>query len=129
VDGAEAAAVGAADLRRQGLDLLLEEVGEGTLGQARSGSSGGLLHRPEVKRGIGAIGLRQPACHDFSPACGQFLDFLELFRREFVLRHEQSCLALASIPKELFPPSLLPHALCTAKCVMVSIGSEPVLDT
>jgi hypothetical protein len=101
-DRAKAATVGAGLLRGEGLGLLLREGGEGTLGQATSGSGGNLLQGHKVDVSARA-GLAEGATSDdFSPADGQVMDLLEFFSRELALRHGHSCPVLARINGEVF---------------------------
>jgi hypothetical protein len=86
-DGAESAAVRTGLLAGKALGLLLQEGGEGALGQAPSGGSGDLLQGLEVDVQARAGVAEEATGHDFSPAGGQFVDFLEFLRREGVLRH------------------------------------------
>jgi len=86
-DGARAATVGARLLGGEGPGVLLQEGGEGALGQAGRGGRRELLHRREVEVGA-RLGVAQGATgDDFAPPGGQFPDFLELGRGERTLRH------------------------------------------
>jgi hypothetical protein len=119
-DGAKGAAVGAGLLGSQGLGLLLQEGGEGALGQATRGGSSDLLQGLKVARGAGARLAEDATGDDFSPAGGQVMDLLELLSRGGTLRHGQSCLVLARTSGDAFLLSFYGAVLCPAKCVLAS---------
>jgi hypothetical protein len=84
-DGAESAAIGARLLFGEGLGLLLEQDGEGALGQAGGSGGGDLLHGPEVD-GLTRSRLAQGATgDDFTPSSGQLADFLQSLLGELAL--------------------------------------------
>jgi hypothetical protein len=97
LDGAESSAAGTGPLRAEQLGLLLQQDAEGSFVQAGSSGSGDLLHgiqidvraRPCLAKGVPGNNL--------APARSEFTDFLEMLRREFALRHGQSCLVLTRI--------------------------------
>jgi hypothetical protein len=80
-DAAKVAAVGTGLLSSQSLVLLLQEGGEGALGQATSGSSGDLLQGLKVDLGAWARLAEDTPGDDFTPASGQLVDLLEFFSR------------------------------------------------
>jgi hypothetical protein len=84
-DRTECATIRAGLLWGEGLGLLLQEGGEGALGQATSSGRGDFLHGLEVDRAVGARLAEDATSDDFSPPSGQVLDLLEFLRREGAL--------------------------------------------
>jgi hypothetical protein len=99
-DGAEAAAVGAGLFGGQGLGLLLQEGGQGALGQAAGGRLGELFEGEEIDVQAGAGVPESPAGATFSPAGRQFADFLEVFRGKKRAGHRLPCLGVTAIRRE-----------------------------
>jgi hypothetical protein len=81
------AAVGAGLLGWEGLRLLLQEGGQGALGQATSRCGGDLLQGHKVDVAAWASFAEDAPSDDFSPASGQVMDLLKFFSREVALRH------------------------------------------
>jgi hypothetical protein len=113
-------AVGARRLGAESLGLLLQEGGEGALGQAGRRRRGDLLQRLEVDLRAGARLAEGATGDDFSPLDGQVTDLLDLLRREFALRHEQSCLVLRRIYPSVFLLPCYHTPLRRAKGVLAS---------
>jgi hypothetical protein len=74
---AEVAAVGAGLLGREGLGLLLQEGGEGALGQAAGGGSGDLFEGEQIDVQARAAVPEGTPGHNFPPLGGEVADFLE----------------------------------------------------
>jgi hypothetical protein len=92
--GAELATVRAGLLVTEGVGLLLQEDGEGALGQALCRLLGHLLQGAEVDRQRRAFRAESAAGHDFTPGGRQVTDVPEVFGLESGTRHGLSCLVL-----------------------------------
>jgi hypothetical protein len=78
----------------EGVGLLLEEDGEGALGQAPCRFLGQFLQGREVDVGRGAFRAESTPGDDFAPGRRQFTDVPEVFRLQWGTRHSLSCLGL-----------------------------------
>ena len=92
--GAESATSRAGLLVAQGVGLLLQEDGEGALGQALCRLLGHLLQGAEVDRQRRAFRAESAAGHDFAPGGRQLADVPEVFGLQSGTRHGLSCLVL-----------------------------------
>jgi hypothetical protein len=119
---AGAAAGRARLLGAKGLGLLLEQGGEGALGQPGGGSAGDLLHGGQIDFGPRAVAAEGVAGDDLAPAGGQRTDFQEVLGREMATRHDEPCLGVARPNGNGFLPPLYCQALCQAKLFMASGG-------
>ena len=79
LDGTKASAGGAGLLSAEAMRLLFQESAEGAFGQASGSHAGDLLHRVEIDFGARPILTEGVTGNYFSPALGQFTDFLEVF--------------------------------------------------
>jgi len=124
-DKAEAAAIGAGLLGPQAARLLLEKDLQRALVQAVGGGRGDLLHGGEIDAEVGSVVSEGAACHDFSPASGEFVDLTEFYSGDLALGHLQSLLVLASSASSVFPLPLYQTSLCLAKRVLTSVARLP----
>lgn len=92
--GAELATVGAGLLIAEGVGLLLQEDGEGALGQALCRLLGQLLQGAEVDIQWRPVRAESAAGHDFTPGGRQLTDVPEVFGLQSGTRHGLSCLVL-----------------------------------
>jgi hypothetical protein len=99
VDRAELPAVGTRGRGGQGLGLLLQEGGEGTLGQSPGSGGGNLFQGGQVRIEAGAGFAEGTTGHNFTPLGGQVTDILEFFGSQFGSGHRLSCLAVTSKDK------------------------------
>jgi hypothetical protein len=102
------------------LGLLLQEGGEGALGQAGGGGGGELLHGVHVDVQARARVAEGSAGDDFAPPGGQFTDILELLGRDRGVRHGPSCLVLAKSGSVVFLLPFYRAILCLAKRALAS---------
>jgi hypothetical protein len=119
----ERAGVSAVGARWRGaevLGLLLQEGGEGALGQAGGGGGGDLLQGVHIEVEAGARVAEGSAGDDFAPPGGQFTDILELLGRDRGVRHGSSCLVLAKNGSGAFLLPFYRAILCLAKRVLAS---------
>jgi two-component system, NtrC family, sensor histidine kinase HydH len=100
--------------------LLLQQRGEGALGEAGRRGAGELLHGLEVGVQAGAAVAEGAAGDNFAPAGGQIADFLEEFRGKFTMRHGRYRLVLAAEGPEEFLSPLYDTRLGVAKLLMAS---------
>src|SRR5437868_2872244 len=94
-DGTQLSAVGAGALRGEGLGLLLQEGGEGALGQAAGSGAGDLLQGEQINVQAGPGVPEGTAGDNFAPLGGGVADVLEFLGCQARGGHEQSCLGLA----------------------------------
>ena len=116
----EVSAVGARLLGAEVLGLLLQEGGEGALGQAGGGGGGELLHAVDIDVEARARFAEGPAGDDFAPPGGQCTDVLELLGGDLGVRHGSSCLVLAKSGSGVFLLPFYRAILCLAKRVLAS---------
>jgi hypothetical protein len=81
----------------ESVGLLLEEDGEGALGQAPCGFLSQRLQGGEVNVWRGAFRAERAPGDDFAPGRRQFTDVPEGFRLQWGTRHSLSCLRLGRI--------------------------------
>jgi len=84
LDRTQALAVGTGVLRSEGLCLLFQEGVEGSLGQSPADLQGYFLHDAEADVGSGSLRPEGASGHDFSPLGGEFTDFADVFRGDFL---------------------------------------------
>ena len=109
VDRTEALALRARVFRSEGLCLLFQEGGDGSLDQSAADLPGQILHDAEVDVQPRSVRPEGASGHDFSPRGRQLTEFAEVFRAWCGARHGLSSLALTA----WFPTPFL--ALCSTE--------------
>jgi hypothetical protein len=99
----------------EGVGALLEEDGEGALGQTACGFLGQLLQGSEIDIRRRALRAERAAGHDFAPSRRQLTDVPEVFRFQSSTRHGLSCLVLGRCDADAFCLSFYGKQLFAAK--------------
>jgi len=100
--GARLSAVGAGPIGGKGLGLLLQEGGEGALGQAAGGGRGDLLQGEQIDVQAGPGVAEGAAGDNLAPLGGGIADVLEFLGCQMRGGHEQSCLGLTPSDRGAF---------------------------
>ena len=124
-DGAGPATVGAGLGVAEGLGLLLQEGGQGALGQAPCGLQGHLLQGGKVHVVPRAVGSESAPGHDLAPPGRQLADGAEVFGVHSGTRHGYSCLVLGAIIADARLPPFYAQQPIAAKQVLTSKDSRP----
>lgn len=118
--GTEGTTVGTGNLFAERLGLLFQQGGQGPFGQAGGGGAGELLHGLEVGVQPRTVVAESTSGHNFAPAGGEVVDFVEEFRRKFTACHGLYYLVLAAKVREQFLSPLYDTRLSLAKLLMAS---------
>ena len=119
-DRAQLAAGGAGVVGGEGLGLLLQEGGEGALGQAAGGGGGDLFQGEQIDVQAGAGVTEGAAGDDLAPLGRQITDILEFFGCESRSGHGLSCLGVTPSDVEGLSCPFYRKVLHPAKPVLAS---------
>jgi hypothetical protein len=120
-DRAEVAAVGAGLFGREGQGLLLQEGGEGALGQAAGGGGGDLFEGEQIDVQARAGVSESTPGNNFPPLGGQIADFLEFLGAYLGSGHGLPCLGVTPKHVEGHPFPFYGKGLSPAKPVLASL--------